>query len=67
MSDLLKYFDSYLYIQCNFSYYKCLDIFGKEMGEHLWPKWLQCEGNLIYFMQRLDKVNQEKLVKGFFQ
>jgi Fe-S cluster biosynthesis and repair protein YggX len=54
-------FDIFLYIQCNFSKKICDELY-KNLSTHIWNKWLQSNGNILIFINRLDKINRNLLL-----
>ena len=60
---ILSALDFYLIMSSNFSYPRCIEIFGEEMGKHLWKKWESSGENIIYFMSSLDGDNKNILIE----
>jgi len=54
-------FQVYLYLQCNFSKDMSDQIF-QDMSDHLYNKWLVCNGNMLNFITCLDNNNINKLL-----
>jgi len=61
MSVILHNTDILIYLQCNFNLSVCMEIYGEE-SNHLFEKWLTCDGNLLNYITRLDKNNRYKLL-----
>ena len=55
--NLIEVYNLLLSLQCNFNKDICDKIF-KNDSDHLYIKWLQCNGNMLNFITRLDKMNQ---------
>lgn len=51
-----------LSLQCNFNKDLCDKIF-EDLSGHLFPKWLNSDGNILNFMSRLDQHNKTLLLK----
>lgn len=51
-----------LFIENNFGKSESDYVFGKQLSEHLYPKWTLSDHNVLKFYTRLDKTNQEKLL-----
>lgn len=66
-NDLLTTYDMFLYIQNSFNKYICNQIYGDELSDHLFEKWLQCDYNILKFISRLDNRNKELLLEWFCQ
>lgn len=58
--DLLNSFELFMYIQTNFSRLSCNDIFPDDSA-HYWKKWLECDGNGLNFISRLDDMNKLRI------
>lgn len=60
--SLTNSYNILLSLQCNFNKYMCDRVFGND-SDHLYPKWVASQGNILHFMTRLDDMNREKLLK----
>ena len=49
-------------MQVNFSMERCKSVFGDDYT-HYWNKWTSTDGNIIEFINRLDTVNKEKMLR----
>lgn len=60
---LLTHTNLLLSLQCNFNKDLCDKIFGeRDMSDHLYPKWLNSNRNILNFFTRLDTRNQTLLL-----
>lgn len=57
--NLLKSYNIFLHIHCNFCKEVSNNLFGN-LSDHIYTKW---EGNVILFLNRLDDFNKIKLLK----
>jgi hypothetical protein len=53
-------FETFLKLQNSFNLNICKEIFG-ENYLHFWDKWKSSQNNIIYFLNRLDDFNKQKL------
>lgn len=51
-----------LSLQCNFNKDLCDTIF-EELSDHLFPKWVNSDGNILNFLTMLDISNKTRLLK----
>ena len=51
-----------LFVQHNLNKEKLTRIYGDEMGDHLWDKFLYYDSNLLKFINYLDADNRPKFV-----
>ena len=63
--SLTNSYNMLLSLQCNFKKYMCDQIFGND-SNHLYPKWVSSDGNILHFLTRLDDENREKLLRYAF-
>jgi hypothetical protein len=63
VETVLFYADFLLYVQNSINSYVLILIFGKEMGNHLIPKWNKCKDNVLLFLTQLDYHNRYELIK----
>jgi len=54
--------DIFTYLQFNISKESLSDIFGTNLGNHLFLKWNFSNENIIIFLNSLDFVNQNKCI-----
>lgn len=59
--QILQSSDILIYLQNSFCLSLCDEIYDKD-SEHLYKKWLYCDGNLLKFITMLDKSNKLKLL-----
>lgn len=57
--DEVKRFGFYLFNRWNFG--ECVMLFGKNLGEHIWGRWLDRSDRLHWFMN-LDDECKKKIV-----
>jgi len=53
--------DVLLSAQCNMNMMLFTEVFT-DNSDHLWPKWVRCDGNILNFMTLLDPQNKSKLI-----
>lgn len=58
--SLEKSYDMFMSLQCNFNLLLCKEIFGN-LSEHIFEKWIICDGNIINFLSHLDNENRNKI------
>lgn len=60
-TEILNNYDMFLKIQNNLDTEALQQIFGDDY-EHYESKWQNAEYNLLYFINRLDHINKEKVI-----
>jgi hypothetical protein len=58
MTDYSKILDSLLSLQSNLDEAGMIELFGPQMGEHLFEKLIRLDRNIVYFYSGLDKYNR---------
>lgn len=61
MSHIKEIYSSLAKLQFNFTYDICASIFTVDT-DHYWNKWSTSNENIILFINRLDVLNQEKIL-----
>ena len=56
-----KYYKKLLSLQYNFNLEMSTQIFGENIGCHLYDKWLNYDENIISFIHHLDNENKQKI------
>jgi hypothetical protein len=68
IETLINVYPVFEILQFNFNEDICVDIFGLNRADHMFNKWLECDKNIIMFMNRMDCTNKEKMMSwGLFQ
>lgn len=60
-----KIIEKLAWIQFNFNIMISDEIFGEDLGEHLYKKFESYDNNIITFYNSLDNSNKEKFMKVF--
>jgi hypothetical protein len=60
-----KIIEKLAWLQFNFNIIISDEIFGEDMGEHLYNKFESYDNNIITFYNSLDNSNKEKFMKVF--
>ena len=63
---LTKNYNMFIFIQSNFNKNIC-DILYSELSNHLFNKWLKCDGNILNFISMLDNNNKLIILKWGFE
>lgn len=50
--------------EINFDRNKCKKIFGENLGNHIWSKFLSSDGSIIKVYSHLDSKNRKKLASA---
>jgi len=61
--DILFLYSKLFWIQNNYTKEINENIFGIDLSDHMWNKWIECEMNLLFFINRLDSVNNDKILE----
>lgn len=65
VEQLNESWDFFMFIQGSMNMQLCLEVWGSTSSKHYWDKWVESRSNVVYFWNRLDAINKERLLDHY--